>query len=388
MMKAKKLACLLLAGALSFSVLAGCGPKAGSSNEILVGLNYELSGDVATYGQSSVEGIKLAIKQINDAGGVLGKKLILREYDNKSDAAEATSIATKLATRDKVIAVLGPATSGNVKAVTPVVTKNKIPLLSGSATAEDVTVDESGKVKEFIFRNCFIDSFQGSGMAGFATKTLNAKKAVVLVDNNVDYSKGLAKDFKATFTKSGGEIVAEEAFNGKETDFNSVLTKIKSMDFDVIFLPAYYEAVGLIVKQARALGIDKPILGGDGYDSPKLVDIAGKDALNKVYFSNHYSAQDTDPAVVSFIEAFKKEYKKDPNAFNALGFDMAYFLKDAIERAGSADSVKIKDAFASTKNFKGITGELSVDEKHNPVKAITVLEYKDGVVNFNQKIAP
>lgn len=371
---------------LVVSLIAGCG--SGGSDKIKVGLNYELSGQVATYGQGLVEGIELAVKEINAAGGVLGKQIKLVKSDNKSENAESANVATKLITRDKVVAILGPATSGNTKAAIPVANKNKVPLISASATDDDVTVDSNGKVREFAFKTCFNDSFQGSILANFASEDLKSKKAAILLDNTSDYSKGLVKSFKETYTSLGGTIVAEQAYQQKDKDFKAALTNIKDSNPDVLYVPGYYEEVGLIVKQARELGLDVPVLGGDGYDSPKLTDLAGKDALNNVFFTNHYSSKDTTQEVVEFKEAFKKEYKKDPNAFNALGYDLAYFLKDALERAGEADPIKLKSALASTKGFKGITGELSIDEHHNPVKSITIIEMKDGEQTFLKKQQP
>lgn len=393
MFSAKKVLSFFIAIAVISVMFSGCGKSSSGSgtessgNGIKIGINYELSGAVASYGQSSVDGIMMAIEEINAAGGVLGQQIVPVKVDNKSEPAEATSVATRLATNDKVVAILGPATSGVLKATIPVVTKNKVPVLSASATADDVTVDEKG-VREYVFRTCFNDSFQGTVMANFAAHNLNAKKAVMLVDNASDYSKGLAKNFKETFEKNGGTVVGQEAYVAKEKDFNAVLTKIKGLDFDVIFLPGYYEEVGLIIKQARDQGIDAPILGGDGFDSPTLVDLAGKAALNKVYFSNHYSSLDEDPDVVKFIEAFKKKYNAEPNAFNALGYDLGYFIADAIKRANSTDPVKIKDALAATKEFKGVTGKFSIDENHNPVKTAVVIELKDGVQASSVKVEP
>jgi branched-chain amino acid transport system substrate-binding protein len=366
------------------TLLAGCG--AGDSNVIKVGINYELSGDVATYGQSSVEGIKLAVEQINAAGGINGKQIQLVEYDNKSDSAEATTIATKLMTSDKVVAVLGPATSGNFKAEIPVAIKHKVPVISGSATAEDVTVDANG-VKEYAFRICFNDSYQGTAMANYALKNLSKSKAVIIMDSSSDYGKGLAKNFADTFKAAGATIVAEEAYVKGDTDFSAILTKIKGLDFDVIFIPGYYNEAGLIIKQARALGIDVPVLGCDGFDSPTLLDLAGAEALNNVYFSNHYSSLDQDPTVVKFIEAFKAKYNKEPNAFHALGYDAAMFLADAIKRSEKVTGEAIKNALESTDNFNGVTGSFSIDENHNTVKAIVVIELKNGEQAASERVA-
>ncbi len=389
----KKVLALLMSLSIVASLFTGCASKATTSSKndastIKVGLDYELSGKVATYGQGLTEGIELAVKEINDKGGVLGKQIELVKVDNKSDNTEAANAAMKLATVDKVVAILGAATSGNTKSAAPVAGQNKVPLISASATADDVTVDSNGKVREYMFRTSFSDSFQGVIMANFAYNDLAGKNAAILVDSTSDYSKGLAKKFKERYAELGGKVATEEAYQQDETDFRAVLTSIKTKNPDVLFLPGYYTEVGLIVKQARELGLNLPVLGGDGYDSPILAELAGNAALNKVFFTNHYSSGDTTPEVVKFKEAFNTEYKKVPNAFNALGYDLAYFLKDALTRAGVADSVKLKDALASTKDFSGITGTFSVDENHNAVKSITIIEMKNGEQTFLRKVEP
>lgn len=390
----KKLS-LFMAMLMTASIFTGCGGNGSktasgdkAADTIKLGLNYELSNEVATYGQSLVQGIELAFKEINAAGGVLGKQVELIKADNKSDTAEAASVASKLATRDKVVAILGPATSGSVKAAIPQATQNKVPLISASSTADDVTIDSNGKVRDYIFKTCFSDSFQGVILANFAVEDLKLMNAAVLMDTSSDYSKGLTKSFKETYTKLGGKIVTEQAYQGKDKDFKAVLTNIKNANPDIIYLPGYYEEVGLIVKQARELGINIPILGGDGYDSPKLAELAGKEALNKVYYTNHYSSNDTTAEVVKFKETYKKEFNKEPDAFNALGYDLAYFVADGLKRAGSADREKLKEALAATEEFTGITGTFSIDENHNPVKSITILEVKDGEATFLKKQQP
>lgn len=370
------------------ALLAGCsggGGNAATGDTIKVGLNYELSGAVATYGQASVQGIEMAVDEINAAGGVKGKKIELVKYDNKSEPAEATTLATKLMTSDRVVTVIGPATSGSFKAQVPVAIKNKIPVVSGSATADDVTVDAQG-VKEYAFRTCFNDSYQGTAMANFATKKLSAKRALVYADNSSDYAKGLAANFKKTFTDAGGQIVGEEAYTTGDTDFNATLTRIKGQQFDVLYVPGYYQEASLLIKAARGLGINQPILGGDGYDSPVLLQQAGASALNNVYFTNHYSALDKDPKVTEFIAAYKKKYNADPNAFNALGYDTAKFVADAANRAATIDGPGIKDAMASTKDFPAVTGTLSIDANHNPVKAIVVVGLKNGQQATSEKV--
>ena len=376
----KKWLVVLLALTMVMSMaLTGCGGgEAGGeeSDTIKIGVNYELSGAVATYGQSSVDGVTLAIDEINAAGGILGKQVEMVTIDNKSDAAEVVSVATRLMTEEGVCAVIGPATSGNFKAELPIALENGIPVISGSATANDVT---SGNTKEYTFRICFSDNFQGVAMANYAFKNLGAAKVAIVQDKSSDYAEGLAASFSATFEELGGEIVAAEAYTTGDTDFNAILTSLASKEFDAIWLPGYYQEVGLIIKQARALGIECPILGADGFDSPVLAELAGADALHDVYYSNHYSSLNEDETVAAFIEAYKAKHGVDPDAFNALGYDAAKLICDAIERAGAADPEAIKDALAATSDFKAVTGTLSIDENHDAQKALVVIKLDGGV---------
>ncbi|MDO4542400.1 MAG: ABC transporter substrate-binding protein [Bacillota bacterium] len=390
----KKLLAVLFCLSLAMFSLAGCGGNsddaatddgAASGDTIKVGVNYELSGNVATYGQDSVNGITLAVEEINANGGVNGQEIELVQMDNKSEATEATSVATKLVTQEGVVAIVGPATSGNFKATIPVAESNQVPIISASATAEDVTVSD-GQVYEYVFKTCFSDSYQGAAMAAYASDTLGATKAVIIQDTSSDYAKGLAESFESTFKAAGGEIVGSEGYVAGDTDFNAILTKVKSMDFDVVYLPGYYSEVGLIVKQARDLGIEAPFMGGDGYDSPTLLELAGADALNNVYYTNHYSPIDEDEKVTKFQEAFKSKYNADPSAFNALGYDLGYFVADAIERAGSTEPEQIKDAMAATENFSGVTGTITIDENHNPIKSIVIIGLENGVPATSERM--
>jgi len=376
---------------LGVSVLAGCSsttPGAGTTSDVIkIGVNYEQSGAVATYGKDSIDGITMAVDEINAAGGVNGKKIQLVTYDTKSDPAEATTLATKLMTQDKVVAVLGPATSGSFKATVPVANQNKIPVISGSATADDVTVAPGGAVQPYAFRTCYTDSFQGTAAANYASKTLNATTAVIIKDNSSDYAKGLADNFTKTFTANGGTIVGTEAYVAGDTDFNAILTRIRSMQYDVIYLPGYYQEAGLIIKAARDLGITQPVIGPDGFDSPDLLSLAGASALNNVYFTNHYSSLDQDPKVQAFIAAFTAKFGRAPNAFNALGYDTANLVADAVKRASGLTGVDVMNALASTKDFPAVTGTLTIDADHNPVKAIVVIALKDGVQSSSEKIS-
>ncbi|MGM9926780.1 MAG: ABC transporter substrate-binding protein [Bacillus sp. (in: firmicutes)] len=397
MKKKKKLAGIFLSMSLMAGVLAGCSGSDqsnsdGSSGEekgetIKIGVNLELSGGVASYGQSILEGVELAVEEINKEG-IDGKEIELVKVDNKSEASEATNGALKLISQDKVSAIIGAATSGNTTAQIEIAQQNKIPLVTPTGTSPDLTIKD-GNLNDFIFRTCFIDPFQGTVAANFASDEVKVKNAAIYLDSSSDYSKGLADAFAKQFEANGGKIVAEEAFVAKDTDFRATLTRLKSANPDFIFVPAYYEEVGLIVKQAREVGLNVPFMGGDGWDSPKLIDIAGKDALNNTFITNHYSSGDPSEKIQGFVKAFGEKYSgKSPDAFNALGYDTAYFLADAIKRAGSADSEKIKDALAATKDLELVSGNFTLDESHNPIKSATILEFVNGEQTFKTKIDP
>ena len=376
--KALRLAAALVGTALLGSALAGCGGNNAKSDEIRIGANFEMTGNTANYGASTLEGLKLAIKEANDAGGINGKKITLVEADNKSEAAESVNAATKLISDDHVRAIVGPATTANVIAESQVATDNKIPVIAPDATAVDVTV-ENGQVKPWIFRSCFIDPQQGDVMAKFALDTLKAKTAVIYLDNSTDYSKSLAQVFEKVFT-------AGEAFLGKDQDFKATLTRLREANADVIFVPAYYEEVGKIVKQAREIGITAPIIGTDGWDDPKVAELAGADALNNTYFSTHYS--DKDESVRPFIDAYQKEYGHMPNVFAALGYDAGKLLVDALKRAGSDDPEALRKALEETKDLVVGTGTITMDANHNPIKQAVILENKDGDRTVVAKIMP
>ena len=386
-----RLAALITGGILACSMFTGCGGdtagggNAASGDSIVVGSNFELTGNHAQYGTNAAKGFKLAIKEANDAGGVNGKQIKIVEADSKSEAAESVNAATKLISDDNVVALVGPAVTANVIAESQVAADNKVAVIAPAATNPDVTV-ENGAVKPYIFRSCFIDPQQGDVMAEFAAKDLNAKTAVLYLDSSSDYSKSLGKVFREKFEAAGGSVAMEEAFLAKDQDFKAALTKIKTANADVIFVPAYYEEVGKIVKQARELGITATILGTDGWDDSKVVDIAGKDALNNTFFCTHYFEGDED--VQLFLKAYKAEYKEDPNVFAALGYDSGKMLVDAIQRGGT-DSEKIRANIESIKDLKVGTGVITMDAAtHNPIKGIVVIENKDGARSLRTKIAP
>ena len=385
-----KLLATAISAMLAVSVVAsGCGGGSKASDEIKIGVVGEMTGSNATYGTSMVNGMKLAVKEINDKGGVNGKKINLVVADDKSEPAEAANAMSKLINQDKTPVVMGIFTSSNAIAAANVSEAAKVPFLAIGATNPKVTLDEkTGKVKPNTFRVCFIDPFQGTVGANFVLNELKLKKAVVFVDNSSDYSKGLASFFKQAYTSKGGEIVGEEAYLQKDTDFKAVLTKIKTMNPEVLYVPGYYEEVGKIVKQARELGMNLPIVGGDGWDSPKLAEIAGAASLNNTFFTNHYSPDDTSEASKAFVDAYVKAYNQKPDAPAVLGYDGARLMIDAISRAGGTDGAKVSKALAETKNYKAVTGDTSLNETHDAVKSAVIIEFKDGKQAYRATVKP
>ena len=376
----KKTSILVMALLLTVAVaVAGCGggtpAKPADSKDIKIGVVYELTGGTASFGTAANNGTKLAFKEINAAGGILGKQVTMVSADNKGEPSESANAMTKVITQDKVAAVVGFTTSSNGIAGSAVNEANKIPFVAAATTNPKETVDEkTGKVKPYTFRVCFIDPFQGTVGANFVLKDLKLKKAVVLIDNSSDYSKGLAKFFKEAFTKGGGTI--------------AILTKIKAINPEVIYLPGYYEEVGLIAKQSREMGLNVPIVGGDGWDSPKLVEIGGAAGMNNTFFTNHYSPEDTSAASKKFVDAYKKEYGVMPDAMAVLGYDAAYVLADAIKRAGAADPAKIQAALVATKDFPAVTGATTLNENHDAVKSAVIIEMKDGKMVYKTTVKP
>lgn len=373
-------------------LLGACGsPKASDSGgsddakTIKIGGNFELSGAVAAYGEAENEGVKLAVEEINKDGGIDGKKIEYVSKDNKSDNNEAASVAANLTTKDEVVAIVGPATSGATKATLPNLTKAKTPAVTPAGTDDAITV-QKGKVQDYIFRSCFQDSFQGIVLAKYADENLKADKAVILGDNSSDYASGLKKAFKETYK---GEIVAEENFTAGDKDFQAMLTKIKDKDFNVIYIPGYYTEAGLIIKQAREMGIEQPIIGADGFGDEKLIETAGASNVKNVYYTGHFStkAPATDK-VEPFVAAFEKKYGKQPSSFNALAYDSVYMIKQAIEDEGKATPEAINKGLANLKDFEGVTGKITMDKEHNPVKSAVVLGLTDGKETSAETVNP
>jgi branched-chain amino acid transport system substrate-binding protein len=374
----------LLAGA---ALLAGCSSggdaASGAGNTIRIGEFASLTGKEATFGQSSHKGTQLAIDELNAAGGVLGKPIEFVYEDNRSTPGESATIAKKLITRDKVVAILGEVASGRSLEAAPIAQANRIPMISPSSTNPQVT--ETG---DYIFRVCFTDPFQGRLLAEFAQRTLKAKRVAVLSDVSAPYSVGLAQFFREPFLANGGEIVSEQKYTGGDKDFRAQLTVIKNTQPDAIMVPGYYTDVGLIVSQARQLGITVPLFGGDGWEAPELLQIAGA-ALEGTYYSTHFSPDNTDPLVQKFVAAYKAKYNGEtPDAMAALGYDSAMVLADAIRRAGSTEGPQIRDALAATKDFPGATGATTLDAKRDAAKAAVIITVKDGKFEYLETIAP
>ncbi len=350
--------------------------------DIVLGEYASLTGDTATFGTSTHNAITMALDEINAKGGVLGKKVKVVVVDDASQTAQAATAVLRLINQNKVLAILGEVASSRSLAAAPICQKAGVPMISPSSTNPKVT-----KVGDYIFRTCFTDTFQGAVDANFAFNELKARKVAVLTDNASDYSKGLSEAFTTQFKKLGGTITTNSFYGKDEKDFRAQLTSIKAGSPDVIFVPGYYTEVGNIAVQARSLGIKQPMLGGDGWDSPKLTEI-GKKYIEGSYFSNHYSPDSPDPRVKKFVADFKKRFGGTPDALAAVGYDAAYVMVDAIKRAGSTDRAKIRDAIASTKKFPGVTGTITIDAERNSLKSITILQIKNGKFAPVKVIAP
>lgn len=349
--------------------LAGCAKA--ESGTIKIGGVCPLSGSVAVYGVEARNGIQMAVEEINAAGGINGKPVELIVEDDEGNPEKTVNAYKKLTTKDQVKIVIGSLTSGCTQAITSLAQAQKVLVVAPAATAPAVT--DAGN---YIFRTCFIDPFQGTVGAKFATENLGSRKAAVLYDSGNDYSVGLADNFRKGFEAAGGQIVASESYNTGDKDFNAQLTKIKNAAPDVVYLPDYYATVALIAKQLRAQGIKTPIVGADGWGG--IVENAGDEVLNGFY-SDHYAADSTEPKVIDFVAKYTAQFGSTPTSFAALGYDAMYLIRDAIIAAGSTDIAKIRDAVEKTTGSY-VTGNLTFDAKRNPTKSAVMLEIvkKDG----------
>lgn len=372
----------------------GCTGKSGDSKsggtvgsgvtatEIRIGQFGSMTGGEATFGQSTDKGIRLVIDAKNAAGGIKGRKIVLITEDNQGKPEEAAAVVKKLITQDGVVAILGEVASTRSLAAAPIAQQYKIPMVSPSSTNPKVT-----QVGDYIFRVCFIDPFQGPVMAKFAYENLKLKSVAVLKDLKSDYSLGLSEFFVKKFKELGGSVVAEQTFQTGDSDFKAQLTQIRGKNPDAIFIPAYYTEVGLIARQARQLGIKAVLLGGDGWDSPKLFEI-GQAAISGAYFSNHYATESPVAATQAFIKDYKAKFNETPDGLAAAGYDAARILVDAMEKAPELTPQAIRDQLAKTVDFDGATGKITINAERNADKEAFIVKVEGGTLKFVTLLKP
>jgi len=370
--------------ALLFPALVAIAPS--HAKEIRIGLIAPLSGDVKTFGESVRNSFLIAVEEANARGGVAGMKITYVVQDDKNDATEAANVANLLVNQLRVKAIVGSVTSKATIPVSDIIQAAKVPTISPTATNPKVTVAD-GKRKDYMFRACFIDPFQGAVMAMFSRETLKGKSAAVLFDASNDYSKGIAEVFRDVFRKQGGKVAAFESYGKDDVDFSALLTKVKASGADVLFLPDYYNKVGLIAKQVQEKGLKVRLVGPDGWDSPDLVKIAGS-AIEGGYFSNHYSPDDLRPEVAAWVKKYKGKHGQVPDALGTLAYDATNLLLEAIRKAGSDDPKKIRDALASIKGFNGVTGKATLDRNGDSIKSAAILKIEDGKQKFVKMVDP
>lgn len=390
--------------ALFAASLAGCGGGASSTNELVIGEYGSLTGSDATFGQSTKMGIELALADLaaQSEGKVGGLPVRVVVEDDQGRPEEAATVVQKLINQDRVIAVLGEVASSRSLAAAPICQQAGIPMISPSSTNPRVT-----EVGDYIFRMCFIDPFQGTVMAKFASENLGLKRVAILKDVKSDYSVGLAQFFTEAFTAAGGSISTEQAYAAGDQDFSAQLTAIKAKKPEAIFIPGYYTEVGLIARKARELGLTMPILGGDGWESEQLLSIGGE-ALNGSYYSNHFAVDNPDPRLQEWLKSFKAKFGKEPDAIAGLAYDAAMVLfthletlhreDDALfQSLGSANAqsperpkalARLRDLIASTNGYPGVTGNILLDEKRNATKPAVVIEIKGGQKVYNTTVNP
>ena len=371
---------LLVALLVSVLALAGCGA---GGNTVKIAILAPLSGDVATFGESTRDGALLAIEEYNEAGGVLGKEIEVIIEDSQCSPEAAVSAANKVIDQDGVEFIIGEVCSSASIPVSEIVTQKGAFQISPTSTNPSVTVNEDGSTKDTVFRACFIDPFQGSVAAKFAMDELGAQTAAVFLDQGNDYVRGLAEVFIAEFEAAGGDVLVQESYTGDDQDFSAILTKVKDASPDVLYLPDYYSTVNLIAAQAQEQGIEAALLGGDGWDSADL-DLS---VVEGGYFTNHFSPDDTRPIVQDFVSKYEETYGSTPDALAALAYDAASILLQSMEAAGEADPAKVADAMESG-TFPVVSGDISYDELHNPVKAAVVLGVQGGSITYVDTIAP
>lgn len=356
-------------------------------NIIKIGLIAPLTGDVKTFGESTKNGFLLAIEEVNARGGINGKQIKTFIQDDKNDPTEAQNAGSKLINQDGVRLIIGSVSSKCSIPLAQICQDASAVMITPTSTNPKVTIRDDGSRKDFIFRACFIDPFQGKVAAKFALENLKAKTTAVLYDVGNDYVKGLAEFYRDNFVKGGGQVLVYESYQKDDTDFSALLTKVKQANPDMLYIPDYYNKVGLIAKQARQLGIKSIMMGGDGWDSPEMLKIAG-DAIVGGYFTNHYSPDDPRVEVQEWVKKYYTKYGSNPDALATLGYDATCLLLEAIKIANSDNPVKVKDALQTIKGFKGVSGAITFDEQGNPVKELTILRYTKTGQEFIERITP
>jgi len=358
------------------------GASGWAETTVKIGEVDPLTGGVSQFGIGCHQGFVLAFEQINAEGGILGQKIELVTEDDQSKPGQSATAVRKLITQDKVVAILGDATSSATLEAAPIAQTDKIPMVTPTATNPRIT-----EVGDYIFRVCFLDEFQGRVLARFAREKLNAQKIFTVTDVKQDYSVDLLRFFKDEFTKLGGTIVGEQSYSTGDTDFRAQLTPIRAAKPDAVCVPGYYQEVALIVKQGRQIGLRMPFIGCDGWANQALVAIGGK-AIDGCFFTNHFSPDDQSPIVKSFVAKYQEKYGALPDTFSALGYDAARLLADALKRTGSSNSQALRDALAKTEGFPGVTGQISFDANRNASKPGLIVAVKEGKFEIAEKIAP
>ncbi len=356
--------------------------SAGGSDTIVVGHYASMTGSEATFGVSTDDGIKLAINEINEAGGIKGRPIKLVTYDNQGKQQEAATAVTRLITQDKVVAILGEVASSRSIAGGQIAQRYGVPMISPSSTNPAVT-----EIGDMISRVCYTDDLQGQACAKFVAEHLGLKGAAILFNRQQAYSKGLAEEFKKAFVAFGGEITTEQSYGDGDADFSAQISAIRDSKPGAIFIPGYYTDAANIAIQVRKAGVTATLIGGDGWDSVELAKIGGKD-VEGAYFCNHYAPDQGTPEAVEFVKKYQAEHGRVPDALAALGYDAAKLLADAMNRATSLSGKDLAAAINSTRDFKGVTGTISIDEDRNAKKPLVIVQVKGGTPSFVAQIDP
>lgn len=356
---------------------------------VKIGANLELTGSVSLFGHSALKGMQLAVREANAEGGILGKQIQLVARDNQAHSLYAQETMRQLIVDEKVVAVLGCVASSNTIAAVNWMegTSNQVPVITPTGTNPRVTVRTDGRVRDFVFRACFIDQYQGNIMANFATNSLGIKRVAILTDNSSNYSKTITGTFMEELAKNGGSVVGIQYYLQNDMDFYGILEQVIKEDPDAIYVPGYYEEVGRIVRQARTMGYQKPMLGGDGWDSPQIVNIAGTDNLENTFFVNHYSSNEPNLRVDKFVKEYRKSYREEPNVLAALGYDAAKILIDAMRRSQEITLENVRVALEKTNSEDFVTGRIYYNRYHDPIKSAVIIRFANGQQVFQERIS-